>query len=159
MLLKISQSPNPDIRGECINVILIFLYLSCLAERRRQYMTPEQTKVAIRATIENAIRESPPVLLNTDSGRLLDKSKQARSFESQPVFWELISSMTTHIDHARIEREVTAYYRYATFSHKWDDNEPLFEKVIHIVVYTLEKSPTHDKLKMFCEIVRESGFH
>ena len=66
--------------------------------------------------------------------------------------------MTTHIDHARIEREVAEHYRYATFSHKWEDNEPLFEKVVHIVVYELDKSLTHDKLQMFCKIVRESGF-
>jgi hypothetical protein len=109
--------------------------------------------------IENAIRESPLTLLNTDSGRLLDKSMQRSSFESQPIFRGLISSMTTHIDHARIEREVAEYYRYATFSHKWEDNEPLFEDVIRIVVYDLDESLTHDKLQMFCKIVRESGFH
>ena len=67
--------------------------------------------------------------------------------------------MTTHIDHARIEREVVEYYRYATFSHKWEDNEPLFEKVVHIVVYDLEESLTHDKLQMFCKVVRDLGFH
>ena len=109
--------------------------------------------------IENAIRESPLVLLNTDSGRLLDKAGQRDSFESQLIFRELISSMTTHIDHARIEREVVEYYRYATFSHKWEDNEPLFEKVIRIVVYDLDESLTHDKLQMFCKVVRDSGFH
>jgi hypothetical protein len=110
-------------------------------------------------TIGNVIRESPLVLVNTDSGRLLDKSEQAYSFESQPIFRELISSMTTHIDHARIDREVVEYYRYATFSHKWEDNEPLFEKVIHVVVHDLGESLTHDKLQMFCKIVRDSGFH
>ena len=109
--------------------------------------------------IENAIRESPLVLVNTDSGHLLDKPGQACSFESQPSFLELISSMTTHIDHARIEREVAEYYRYATFSHKWEDNEPLFEKVIRIAVYDLDESLTHGKLQMFCKIVRDSGFH
>jgi hypothetical protein len=109
--------------------------------------------------IENAIRESPLTLLNTDSGRLLDKSEQRSSFESQPIFRGLISSMTTHIDHARIEREVAEYYRYATFSHKWEDNEPLFEHVTRVVVYNLDESLTHDKLQMFCKIVRESGFH
>ena len=67
--------------------------------------------------------------------------------------------MTTHIDHARIDREVTEYYRYATFLHKWEDNEPLFENVVRIVVYELEESLTHDKLRMFCQIVRESGFN
>ena len=66
--------------------------------------------------------------------------------------------MTTHIDHARIEREVVEYYRYATFSHKWEDNEPLFENIIRIVVYKLEESLTHNKLRMFCKIVWESGF-
>ena len=67
--------------------------------------------------------------------------------------------MTTHIDHARIEREVKEYYRYATFSHKWEVNEPLFDKVINIVVYDLEEFPTHDKLQMFCKIVRDAGFN
>ena len=109
--------------------------------------------------IENSIRESPLVLLNTDSGRLLDKFEQACSFESQPIFRELISSMTTHIDHPRVEREDAEYYRYATFSHKREDNEPLFEKVIRIVVYDLDESLTHDKLQMFCKVVRDSGFH
>ena len=67
--------------------------------------------------------------------------------------------MTTHIDHARIDREVAEYYRYATFSHKWEDNEPLFENVARIVVYELQESLTHDKLRMFCQIVRKSGFN
>ena len=109
--------------------------------------------------IENAIRGSPLVLIDTDSGRLLDKSEQARSFESLPTFQELISSTTTHIDHVRIEREVAEYYRYATFSHKWEGNEPLFENVIRIPVYDLEDSLTRNKLNMFCKIVRDSGFH
>ena len=72
---------------------------------------------------------------------------------------QLISSMTTHIDHIQIQQAVTEYYRYAAFSHKWEENEPLFEKVLHIVVYDLEESPTHDKLQMFCTIVRDAGFH
>ena len=67
--------------------------------------------------------------------------------------------MTTHIDHARIEQDVTQYYRYAMFSHKWEDNEPLFEQAIRIVVYDLEESLTHDKLRIFCKIVRDAGLH
>jgi hypothetical protein len=115
--------------------------------------------MAIRRVIQDVIRESPRVLLNTTSGRLCGKSEQAAAFELLPVFTELVSSMTTHIDYARIEHEVKAYYRYATFSHKWEENEPLFEKVLRIVVYDLEESPTHDKLQMFCKLVRDAGFH
>ena len=73
---------------------------------------------------------------------------------------ELISSMTTHIDNAHIQQEVAEYYRYATFSHTWEkDNEPLFEEVLRIVVYDLDKSFTHDKLRMFCKLARDAGFH
>ena len=115
--------------------------------------------MTIRRAVQDAIRESPRVLINTVSGCLLDKPAQAASFESLPVFNKLISSMTTYIDHARIEHDVTQYYRYAMFSHKWEDNEPLFDKVIRIVVYDLEESLTHDKLQMFCKIVRDAGLH
>ena len=97
------------------------------------------------------------MLINTLSGRLYDKSQQAASFESHGAFNKLISSMTTCIDEVHIKREVTEYYRYGMFSHKWEDNEPLFEQVICMVVHTLEESPTHDKLKMFCKIVQDAG--
>ena len=97
------------------------------------------------------------MLINTISGRLLDKSEQASAFESQPVFNKLISSMTTHIDQALIEHDVADYYRYAMFSHKWEKNEPLFEQVIRKIVYDLESSPTNDKLRMFCQIVKDAG--
>ena len=107
----------------------------------------------------NTIRDSPLVLIHTTSGRLYNKLERASAFESMPAFTELVSSMTTHIHHAHIEDVVGEYYRYAMFSHKWEDNEPLFEKVTKVVVYDLEEFPTHEKLKMFCKIVREAGFN
>ncbi|KAF8547208.1 hypothetical protein OG21DRAFT_1501672 [Imleria badia] len=139
MLSMMLRSPDPEIR-----------------ERHRHYT---KTRQDIRIAVKHAIRESPRVLINTVSGRLCNKSEQGAAFELLPVFTELISSMTGDIDHARIKQEVTKYYRYAMFSHKWDDNEPLFDKCRHFVVYELEESPTHDKLQMFCKIVREAGFH
>ena len=113
----------------------------------------------IRGVIQDAIRESPLVLINTSSGRLVDKPGQASSFESLPIFHELVSSTTTEIDRNRIEDEVRHYYRYAMFSHKWEGNEPLFEEVVRVVVYELEESLTHDKLQMFCKVVRGAGLH
>ena len=65
--------------------------------------------------------------------------------------------MTTWIDDDRIKDEVTEYYRYGMFSHKWEDHEPLFDSVVRIIVHDLEGSPTHDKLKMFCKIVQDAG--
>jgi len=122
---------------------------------------PTQTKAAIREAVRIVVLDpdSPGVLINTVSGCLLDRSQRKLSFETHPVYKELISSMTTHIDHNHIQRKVAQYYRYATFSHTWEDNEPLFEQVVRIVVYDLEESLTHDKLRMFCKIVRDSGLH
>ncbi|KAF8415453.1 hypothetical protein L210DRAFT_3586246, partial [Boletus edulis BED1] len=130
MLSKMSQSTDPELH--------------------RHYINPTNTRT-------QAIRDSPRVLINTTSGRLLDKSEQAASFESLPVFKKLISSMTTIIDHTRIEHDVMQYYRYAMFSHEREDNEPRFENVIRGIVYDLEDSPTNNKLKMFCKIVQDAG--
>ena len=67
--------------------------------------------------------------------------------------------MTTRIDHIHIKHDIREYYHYGMFSHKWEDNEPLFEQVICMVVYELEESPTHDKLKMVCKIVQDAGLN
>ena len=67
--------------------------------------------------------------------------------------------MTTRIDYVRIKREARQYFRYVVLSHKWEENEPLFQQVMHIAVYDLDESPTHDKLQTFCKIVRDAGFN
>ncbi|KAF8119473.1 hypothetical protein EV363DRAFT_1286829 [Boletus edulis] len=139
MLSKMSQSSDPKIH-----------------KIHRQYL---DVKAAIRDVIQDIIRDCPRVLINTNSGRLLNKAEQAMAFESLPVFNELIASMTTNIDHARIKHDVTQFYRYAMLSHAWEDNEPLFEELMHIIVYDLEESPTNDKLKMFCKIIQDAGLH
>ncbi|KAF8126554.1 hypothetical protein EV363DRAFT_1347847 [Boletus edulis] len=117
------------------------------------YISPGDARMAIQHAVQDAIRDSPRVLINTISGHLSPAS------EPLPVFNKLISSMTTNIDRARIQQDVTEYYRYAMFSHRWDFNEPLFEKVKDIPVYDLEASPTNDKLQTFCKIMRDAGLH
>ena len=99
------------------------------------------------------------MLINTTTGRLQNKAQQAATFMSMPIVNELVSSMTTYNDRGRIKREVRQFFRYVMLSHRWEDNEPLFQQVIHIAVYDLDLSPTHEKLQMFCRIVRDAGFH
>ncbi|KAN0078203.1 hypothetical protein V8E55_010260 [Tylopilus felleus] len=140
MLSRLLESSDPEIRA-----------------LHWQYIDPRETRKTIRKAVQDVIHDSPRVLINTLSGRLCDKSQQAVSFESHAAFNKLVSSMTTCIDDVRIKHEITEYYRYGMFSHKWEDNEPLFEQVIRMVVHKLEESPTHDKLKMFCKIVQDAG--
>ncbi|KAF8121560.1 hypothetical protein EV363DRAFT_1588655 [Boletus edulis] len=142
MLSRMSASSDPEIR-----------------KRSCQYVKPREAEVKIRTVVQDAVRDLPRVLINTTSERLLNQSEQAALFESSPVFTELVSSMTTVIDDERIKHEVAQYYRYAAFSHTWEDNEPLFENVVRIAVYDLKKSPTHDKLQMFCNVARDAGFN
>ncbi|KAF8547410.1 TPR-like protein [Imleria badia] len=142
MLSKMAQSPDPQIR-----------------ERRDQYINPSSTRTMIRKIIQRTIRHSPRVLIDTTTGRLHDKTEQTAAFMSLPIVNELVSSMTTRIDRSRIKSEVRQFFRYVMLSHKWEENEPLFQQVIHIAVYDLHNSPTHDKLKTFCNIVRDAGFN
>ncbi|KAF8435985.1 hypothetical protein L210DRAFT_3505969 [Boletus edulis BED1] len=77
---------------------------------------------------------------------------QACSSTRLPVIstTELHKHLHSNLQRARIKREVRQYFRYVMLSHKWEDNEPLYHQVIHIAVYDLEKSLTHDKLQTFC---------
>ena len=154
-----SESSDSQIRGEDVDTTLRSIYSSCFPALHRQYVNPEETRAAIRRAILDTIHDSPRVLIDTVSGQLCDKSEQAASFESLPIFNNLISSMTTRIDDVRIKQDVTKYYRYGMFSHNWEDNEPLFDQVVRNVVYDLEQSLTHDKLKMFCKMVWDAGLH
>ena len=78
---------------------------------------------------------------------------------SLPIVNELVPSMTTRMDRSRIKREVKQFFQYVMLSHKWDENEPSYQQVIHVAVYDLGQSPTHNKLQMFCQIVRDAGYH
>ena len=127
-------------------------------EHGDQYISRSSVRETIRKIVQQTIRHSPHVLINTTTGHLHNRAEQASAFESLPIFKELVSAMTTRIDYVWIKREVRQYFRYVMLSHKWEDNEPLFQQVIHMAVYDLDTSPTHDKLQMFCKIVRDAGF-
>jgi hypothetical protein len=123
-----------------------------------QYISRSSVRETIRKIIQRTIRHSPRVLINTMTGRLHNRAQQASAFESLPIFKELVSSMTKRIDYVRIKREVRQYFRYVMLSHKWEEDEPLFQQVVHMAVYDLDKSPTHNKLQTFCKLVRDAGF-
>ncbi|KAF8123611.1 hypothetical protein EV363DRAFT_1272508 [Boletus edulis] len=141
MISKIAESPDPDVQ-----------------QQGDRYISPSSTRAFIRKVVQRTLHRSPRILINIATGRLHDRTEQASAFEALPIFKELVSSTTTRIDYVRIKREVRQYFRYVMLSHKWEDNEPLFQQVVHMAVYDLETSPTHDKLQTFCKIVRDAGF-
>lgn len=126
-----------------------------MIELRRQYVDARPT---IQRIVEETIRPMPRVLIDTTTGRLHDKQQQAEAFELLPIYSELVSSMTTRLDRARLQRAVKEFYRYVMFSHKWEDGEPLLPQVKNISIYNLKPSVPNTKLQKFCLLVRNFGF-
>ena len=112
----------------------------------------------IRQIVEQTVRPMPRVLIDTTTGGLHDKRQQAEAFEALPIYCELVSSMTTELDYARIWRVVKEFYRYVMLSHRWYPNEPTFQLVVTTSTYALPASPANNKLQKFCELVRSLRF-
>ena len=126
-----------------------------LVELRSRYFDP---RPIIRRVIDDTIPHIPRVLIDAITGQLHDKAQQANVFETDPIFNELVLSMTARVDVRRIRQEVTQFYRYVMFSHKWARDEPLLHTVKQITVYRLEASPENMKLQSFCSLVQSLGF-
>ena len=127
-------------------------------ERRKQYRTLSSVQADIRKIVKATLQDSPFELIDTSTGKIHSRDARESMFESSSVCKELISSMTTHISRSRIKRVVREYFQYVVLSHRWEDNEPLFREVVHITVYDLKDSPTHDKLQTYCKIAQNAGF-
>ena len=130
----------------------------CSTEHGDKYISPSSTRAKIQRIVQKIIPHLPRVLINVTTGRLHDRAALASLFKSSRVFKELVSSTTARKDYVRIKREVRQYFRYVMFSHKWEENEPLYYQVMQTTVHDLDTSPTYDKLRTFCKIAREGGF-
>ena len=81
------------------------------------------------------------------------------TLEVDPTYRDLLSSIGER-GHDRFRRGVQTFFEYVMFSHKWDEiyEEPSFYDVLGKSIYNdLDRSPTNDKLRKFCETVRETG--
>ena len=129
--------------------------LNLIVELFHQYVDATDP---IRKVVEQTIRHMPRMLIDTTTGRLYDKTRQAEAFEELPIFHELRSSMTTGLDRKRIRKEVKGFYRYVMLSHRWQASEPTFQMVEDTSVYSLPASPTNGKLQHFCKLVHSLDF-
>ncbi|KAI9457924.1 hypothetical protein HD554DRAFT_2331179 [Boletus coccyginus] len=146
ILSRMEQSPDPHTRKD-------FDWL--WTELRNRYIDATAT---IQEVVEETVRHMPRVLIDTTTGRLYDKAQQAAAFEELLIYNELRSSMTIRLDHARIRREVEAFYRYVMLSHRWQPHEPTFQMVENSSIYGLPTSPGNNKVQKFCELVRSLDF-
>ncbi|KIJ11815.1 hypothetical protein PAXINDRAFT_15388 [Paxillus involutus ATCC 200175] len=138
MVTEMEESADPSIR-----------------QLRTKYVAPAETIKKIDEQID-AIREiSPLVLIDVRTGNLCDAAERIRIFKTDPIFHELVSSMSTELDTNRVERVVARYFRYVMFSHTWEGKEPTFQDFSEKSVYELDPHPLKLKLRCFCDTVRD----
>ncbi|KIK21200.1 hypothetical protein PISMIDRAFT_562739 [Pisolithus microcarpus 441] len=141
MLHVIEQSNDPAIR-----------------KLRKNYISPSETTAVIDHIIRGVLESSPLILINTTTGCLCDGPERIRTFKADPMFKELVSSMTTEWDNEQILRVVTGFFGYVMFSHAWQGHEPLFQDVSAVKsVWNLPITPLNEKLQNFCKETRRLG--
>jgi hypothetical protein len=139
--------------------------LTHITELRSKYVSTSQKRNAIEDTVRKNFKHGPLVLIDVTTGRLCDRQDLPDLFRSDPIFKELISSMTGEIDKERIRKTTNKYFRYVMFSHVWGNgkeeekkNEPSLKAVKSSeFVQRLPDTPLNNKLRNFCAKVTELG--
>ena len=128
-------------------------------ELGEKYVSPSRSGSAIDDVVRGVLKVSPLVLIDVKNGRLCDGRERMRTFRLELQFKELVSSMTHELDNGRIRQVVEEYFLYVTLSHVWQGEEPSFQDVnLAGSVWRLDSSsPLNEKLRKFCEVVRDDG--
>ena len=137
----------------------MYVNISIFVELHHQH-TP--AKAVIDKTVKETLHNAPLRMIDTKTGHLCEEARLRSVFEGDPVFGELIVSMTECIpvDTARIKHVVEKFFQYVMFSHRWEGREPLFSDVGDQSVYSLptEEMPTAIKLQTFCRTAGNAGY-
>lgn len=129
-----------------------------LVDLRGNYIDPSDTKSAILKVFRNTAHNSPFRLLDTTSGRLCDAGERKRLFTEDPIFQELVSSMTTQLHQERIDTVTRRYFQYVMLSHRWEAKELELADVLDKSIYELDASPAVTKLQQFCHLAHKAEF-
>ena len=160
MLSIIEESPNQEIRRQYHCTWRKIGIDVNSTELGNKYISPSRSGRAIDDVVHGALKVSPLVLIDVKNGRLCDRPERMRTFRLEVRFKELVSSMTHELDNGRIQQVVEEYFLYVTLSHVWQGKEPSFQDVnLAGSVWKLDPSfPLNEKLRKFCEVVRDSGY-
>lgn len=107
----------------------------------------------IWSVVNDVLKTIPLRLLNTHTGVLCNRVAQLSHFRDSPQYSQLLSQASTRDGQqleAWIREMVTAFFQYASLSHKWGDDEPLLCDVEGVSVYDLVGKAGLAKLQKFC---------
>ncbi|KAH7924664.1 hypothetical protein BV22DRAFT_1195750 [Leucogyrophana mollusca] len=91
----------------------------------------EDAEAAIDAVVGRVLRDAPFHLFHTIKEKLYSESELVSTFRGSSDYKCLLGLQTRQetILTSVIEATVTRYFQYAMLSHKWEDDEPLYEHV------------------------------
>jgi hypothetical protein len=116
----------------------------------------------IRKAIDAQLEDAPFRVLNTTTGFLCDRKAQISAFETSVEYKELLSSTITgtcpNFRMERIKEKVAMYFRYATLSHRWEEEEPLLQDIQDKVLFELDPIGSMVKLQSFCKVAYRAGY-
>ena len=117
-------------------------------------------KKLIRDAVYDTLENLPTRLLNTLTGRLCGRDELISDFDNSARYKELLASAANShpLLHGCVRETVSAYFKYATLSHRWGSDEPLLRDIQGQVIYEME--PTHGIMKLyaFCADACERGY-
>ncbi|KIK14068.1 hypothetical protein PISMIDRAFT_17551 [Pisolithus microcarpus 441] len=125
----------------------------------KDYISPSETIATINSISRKILKHCLLVIIDVTTGQLCDSPERMDIFKADLSFKELVSSMTREVDKEQILEAVTSFFRYITFSHVWQGNEPLLQQVGAVKsVWNLPKTVLNEKLHNFCKETRGLGY-
>ncbi|KAI6040843.1 hypothetical protein EDC04DRAFT_2672883 [Pisolithus marmoratus] len=110
-------------------------------------------KQLIWNVVNDVMKTVPLRLLNTHTGMLCNRTAQLSHFRDSCEYNQLLSAASTRDGQeleAWIRKAVVAFFRFASLSHKWGDDEPLLHDIEGASVYDLIGKTGLAKLQKFC---------
>ncbi|KAI6017080.1 hypothetical protein EDC04DRAFT_486331 [Pisolithus marmoratus] len=124
---------------------------SAIRQLRKNYISPSEAIAVIDPIARGVLKSGPLVVIDVTTGCLCDSHERMRIFKADPLFKELVSSMTRKVRNERILRIVSSFFGYVMFSHAWQGNEPSFQDVKEAKsVWNLPDTSLNEKLRNFC---------
>ncbi|KAI6006570.1 hypothetical protein F5J12DRAFT_913107 [Pisolithus orientalis] len=110
-------------------------------------------KKVIRTVALEILKTSPTRLLLTRTGSLCNRDMQISHFMSSKQCDQLLSLCTTHDPDQLVERvhtDLSRYFQYVSFSHRWGKSEPSLRDIEGQPIYSMPARGGLRKLQAFC---------
>ncbi|KAH7922973.1 hypothetical protein BV22DRAFT_1130987 [Leucogyrophana mollusca] len=125
-----------------------------------QILTSDDLERAVDETISKHLANMPLRLIDTNDGCIYTISEIAQRFKQSSQCRSLLAiDPVLPETREHVEKSVQSYLSYAMLSHRWGNEEPLYQDVMGRCIYEMDSiSPGVAKLQRFCRTATDCGF-